>query len=1116
MIMLRTLLCAALTALAAAAAQPWDQPFSPDTRAILDAARQIPAAEQGAAILLSEQRWQVHAGGAADVAYRQVFRIDQQSVVDDWSSLEHQYQPWHQQKPQIRARVISANGSVHPLDPKTIAEEPVREYDSTIFSDSRTVRVPLPSVAPGSIVEYEILVRDQAPLLDAGVVHMIGVPESVPLTRFHALIDAAPGVEIRAVSPLIPESAIRRQTDRTGTHIECEWGPREARKDFEPYLPSDVPAYPYLAFSTGASWQAVAARYHSIVNQRTQDADLKPLLDGVDLQGAPTAVAARLAARLHKAVRYTGVEFGENAILPNTPAEVLKRGYGDCKDKATLLVALLRAAGLPADVALLDSGYGMDVDPTLPGMGRFDHAIVYVAANPPLWIDATADRTRVGLLPAADQGRLALIANPATTALVRTPEVESKDNWQRFTLEVHMSDYGKGRIVETEESSGDLFESRTRAAYDVDEKKVQEMLERYVKANYAASSLGMHQAMAPGDLSAPYHTTVEALHAATVSTGANDAAVATTPWLLFGDLPYSLTAPDDDKTASKDAPKPRRNDFVFPEPFQIEYRYRIFPPALFKPNNPPPDQDVRLATGAFSRHSEMKSDGVFEVVYRFDTGRRRINAEQLQAFREALRKYNQRKADLVTFLPATAEYLALGQAGKAVALLRENVAGHPADAMAHARFSRTLISAGLGGAALREARKATELDPKSPLAWQALAWAWQHDTFGRRMQGNWNFAESEKALRKAIELDPDDNIAPTDLAILLEHNLSGWRYAKGARLEEAITLYREVMKRPRPGALGQNLAIALLRAGKLDEAKEEVLKLDLQDGQLMAVITALQEGPARVVLNSQSQYPDPRQRANFLSGVAVTLVQLRHYEPAPALMSAAARIGNFSELQTRADLLAKLKRWEDSRLKEDDPRYPLQRLLIEGLSGNYTPDTLRPLISKRVSVTSLDNGESPDTVMAGPRQDLLAAGFTEETMLDFIISLLELSNEGDETLGYRIRGAAMGANGFPPMFVIKEDGRYRIIGSGPEGWEGIGRLVLDLLAQKNVKAAQWWLDKVVEKPARMALDALPSSGSGTASLASCADLPASAPRPPASSPPALAMPMPCRCSATRA
>ena len=86
----------------------------------------------------------------------------------------------------------------------------------------------------------------------------------------------------------------------------------------------------------------------------------------------------RLVAALHKNVRYTGVEFGEDSIVPQFPSETLKRKYGDCKDKAALLVTMLRAVNIPANLALLSTGPGQDINPELPGMGMFDHAIVFV------------------------------------------------------------------------------------------------------------------------------------------------------------------------------------------------------------------------------------------------------------------------------------------------------------------------------------------------------------------------------------------------------------------------------------------------------------------------------------------------------------------------------------------------------------------------------------------------------------------------------------------------------------------------------------------------------------------------------------------------------------------
>src|SRR5438876_4938093 len=145
---------------AAPATTPWDAPFSGNTGAILEESRRVPVPDsQGAIVLLEDHKYTIDRNSRTTTTIRKVFRILQQDAVEDWSSIEHEYAPWYENRPEFRARVIRADGSVHWLDPKTIADAPAQEFDSTIFSDRRAVRAPLPAVAAGAVVEYEIVIR---------------------------------------------------------------------------------------------------------------------------------------------------------------------------------------------------------------------------------------------------------------------------------------------------------------------------------------------------------------------------------------------------------------------------------------------------------------------------------------------------------------------------------------------------------------------------------------------------------------------------------------------------------------------------------------------------------------------------------------------------------------------------------------------------------------------------------------------------------------------------------------------------------------------------------------------------------------------------------------------
>ncbi len=151
---------------------------------------------------------------------------------------------------------------------------------------------------------------------------------------------------------------------------------------------------------------------------------------------------------MRRLVRYSGVEFGEAEIEPRTPLETLTRRYGDCKDQAALLVAMLRAVSIPAHVALLKVGEQTDIDPDMPGLNAFDHAIVYVPGKDVLWIDPTAEYAPCGKLPIHDQDRLALVADPHTEKLVRTSHVNYKENCVEETREYVLQKEERGNVRE--------------------------------------------------------------------------------------------------------------------------------------------------------------------------------------------------------------------------------------------------------------------------------------------------------------------------------------------------------------------------------------------------------------------------------------------------------------------------------------------------------------------------------------------------------------------------------------------------------------------------------------------------------------------------------------------
>jgi tetratricopeptide (TPR) repeat protein/transglutaminase-like putative cysteine protease len=1055
--------------------EPWDLPFGSDAHTILQAARSISVPDdQSIVVLLEEHRYIIDENGRISSTIRKVYRILKDDAVEDWASVEQEYQPWHENRPDLKARVITEDGATHWLDAKTIADSPSAEYDSNIFSDRRVVRAPLPAAARGAVIEYEVVVRQTSPLLDAGESRLITVFDGILINRFRISIEAAKNISLKTTSKLIPDSAIRRSSGPK-IEFECDLGPLGPRKNLEGNLPSDVPDYPYVAFSTGRSWQEVAARYAAVVDQQIRLGNLKALIEGTDRTGNPLAIATRMTAQLHKEIRYTGVEFGESEIIPHTPEETLKRKYGDCKDKASLLVAMLRAVGLKASVALLNAGFGTDVDTEAPGLGVFNHAIVYVAGDHPLWIDATSAETRVGQLPTMDQGRLALVADKETISLVRTPESAPGDNTQTDFVEIHMSDFGPGELRETIEAQGYL-ETRLRQLYDGnDDKKVKESLERYLKRDFLAKSVGQFSVTKKDDFTEGFRLRLEAKGVKRAFTEEDDAVVVLFPSLVFQGLPFALTGKLRGN-AQEEKEEPRRNDFVFNEPRQLEFHYKIFPPVAFKVKDLPSSEELKLGTVEYSRNYRANPDGTIEVTYRFNSGARRISAAEFEKLRDALEVQSSTPTEVITFIAAASELVAMGETAKALKLVSRSTPGD--GSVGDVRLARMLVTAGAVQPAVQLAKKIVQKDPASSPGWQALAWAYQHDDFGRPFRGNWSASESEKSYREALKLDPDDFTAKVNLAILLQYNSKGQLFGQGARLGEAIQLYRELVKAMPNPAVEQNLAVSLLYAERYAEARAEIKKLPETEfvTVLSTVLTALTDNSARAIIDSQTSVPDERTRLTILGNASQFLAQLRHYDRALDLLKAASRMPNGGQVQSHLDFMLRMKRHEEALVPETDPLYPVQQALLEMYSPTLNFDALKTLFTHREDWTPLRDGMLRFRRNARTWIAMMELqGLGPDSILDTALSsdLVKTPDAAEDQRGYRISRSSPFATPLV-MYVVRESGKLRILGTS-ENPEAIGQRVLDLLAEKDVKGAQWWLDKVVPD-----LNSTRSDGTGSA------------------------------------
>ncbi|MGB9596522.1 MAG: tetratricopeptide repeat protein, partial [Candidatus Poribacteria bacterium] len=129
-------------------------------------------------------------------------------------------------------------------------------------------------------------------------------------------------------------------------------------------------------------------------------------------------------------IRYVAIELGLGAYEPTSAIDVFTYKYGDCKDKTTLLIAMLRHIGVPAYQVLVSPAPSKSINLAIPSIAQFSHVITAIPMDNGdyLWLDPTVATCRFGDLPAGDQGRKVFVIGKDRGEFVDTPIFPPESN----------------------------------------------------------------------------------------------------------------------------------------------------------------------------------------------------------------------------------------------------------------------------------------------------------------------------------------------------------------------------------------------------------------------------------------------------------------------------------------------------------------------------------------------------------------------------------------------------------------------------------------------------------------------------------------------------------------
>jgi len=266
-------------------------------------------------------------------------------------------------------------------------------------------------------------------------------------------------------------------------------------------------AGPGLAQPQDGTWQGIGEWYDGLSRDRlvsTPDIAAK----AAELTAGKTDFydkAEAIGDFVQQKIRYFVIEMGVGGYQPHAAEDIFRGRYGDCKDKATLLSAMLSSVGIHSALLMVDSERGV-IDPDAPSIwgnhmiGAIEipkgydspklHSVVTAKTGKRYLIfDPTWYLTPFGQLEDNLQGSYGVLMEGKESQVIELPVLDPTLNTIRRTGKFELSADGSLKGSVTDLRFGDLAETRRQVFSSEGEKKQTEYMNRVISQDFTGATM---------------------------------------------------------------------------------------------------------------------------------------------------------------------------------------------------------------------------------------------------------------------------------------------------------------------------------------------------------------------------------------------------------------------------------------------------------------------------------------------------------------------------------------------------------------------------------------------------------------------------------------------------
>ncbi len=435
--------------------------------------------------LLELNVYKVHANGLSSVFHQSLIRVNTFSAVERYRVQYESYSADRQMLTVQQARIFKPDGRV--IERSAVHEQGMSERYKMFF-DYRSTSIHFNELAPGDVIEIRYRLDDTA--RNNLFADYFGLLE--PLRTKEPIAKAEVVVLAPREKKLFwnhPTQASEPSVEPRGEETLYRWLARDVPKvKEEPKMPGLFEIAPPLKVSTFEDWEAMGSWYWGLIEDQLDAGEELRRTAREAAQGAETTREKVLAVYdwVVRNTRYIGLEFGIHSYKPYQVNDIYQRKFGDCKDKASLMIAMLEELGVPAQMVVLRTSNLGAIEPYPPSLNMFNHAIAYIPELD-LYLDGTAEFAGTGELHQFDRRGQAMVLDAESVRFVQIPPIEPEKNYVAQDMNVAWSGGEDVKMTGELALHGVLAPPLRRALQDTAQQR--KTLERLFNRSFPGSEL---------------------------------------------------------------------------------------------------------------------------------------------------------------------------------------------------------------------------------------------------------------------------------------------------------------------------------------------------------------------------------------------------------------------------------------------------------------------------------------------------------------------------------------------------------------------------------------------------------------------------------------------------